>query len=82
MIIITNNIKIYRVIKGVNQSEMAKDIGITQQTLSSIENGASTNLKTAKKIAEYFGVGLDDIFLKKNTINTCKKDLIDNHLQQ
>jgi putative transcriptional regulator len=65
VIIITNNIKIYRVIKGVNQSEMAKDIGITQQTLSSIENGASTNLKTAKKIADYFGKSIDEIFFNK-----------------
>lgn len=75
MIIINNNIKLYRAYKDISQKEMAKDIGITQQTLSRIENGNSTNLITAKKIADYFGVGIDDIFLSKNTIINSKTKL-------
>lgn len=51
---------------------MAEAIGITQQTLSKIEKTNNTNLSTAKKIADYFGVGIDDIFLNKNTINNSK----------
>lgn len=35
---------------------MAEAIGITQQTLSRIELTNKTNLSTAKKIAEYFGI--------------------------
>lgn len=55
---------------------MAEAIGVTQQTLSRIETTNNTNLSTAKKIADYFGVGIDDIFLDKNTSITCKNLLI------
>lgn len=65
----------YRAYKDISQKEMAKVIGITQQALSRIENGNSTNLITAKKIADYFGVGIDDIFLSKNTIINSKTKL-------
>lgn len=75
MIFITNNIKVYRAYKNVSQKEMAEAIGITQQTLSRIETTNNTNLNTAKKIADYFGVGIDDIFLDKNTIITCKNTM-------
>lgn len=57
---------------------MSDDIGIAQQTLSRIENGGSGNISTTRKIANYFGVGIDDlysdnIFLDKNTIINSKK---------
>ena len=68
-----NNIKLLRAYKGVSQKEVADAIGISQQTLSKVENSDNMNLKTAKKISDYFGVGLDDIFLNKNTIKTCFK---------
>ena len=70
---ITNNIKVYRAYRNVSQKEKAEAIGITQQTLSRIETTNNTNLNTARKIADYFGVGIDDIFIGKNTIITCKK---------
>lgn len=69
IVIPKNNIKVYRAYKNVSQKEVAEAIGITQQTLSRIETTNNTNLNTAKKIADYFGVGIDDIFLDKNTIN-------------
>lgn len=73
VVFIVNNIRLYRAYKGVSQKEVADAIGISQQTLSKVENSDNMNLKTAKKIADYFGVGLDDIFLSKNTINTWRK---------
>ena len=73
MVVIVNNIKLLRAYKGVSQKEVADAIGISQQTLSKVENSDNMNLNTAKKIADYFGVGLDDIFLNKNTIKTCFK---------
>ena len=72
MVVIVNNIKVLRAYKGVSQKEVADAIGISQQTLSTVENSDNMNLKTAKKIADYFGVGLDDIFLNKNTIINSK----------
>ena len=67
MIDINNKIKIYRAIKNISQQELADAMGVTQQTISRIEKLGTTNLITARKIADYFGVGIDDIFLNKNT---------------
>ena len=67
MISINNKIKIYRAIKNVSQQELADAIGVTQQTIGRIEKLGTTNLVTAKKIASYFGVRIEDIFLIKNT---------------
>ena len=67
MINIKNKIKIYRAMKNISQQELAEAIGVTQQTIGRIEKLGTTNLITARKIADYFGVGIDDIFLNKNT---------------
>lgn len=67
MIKINNKIKIYRAMKNISQQELAEAIGVTQQTIGRIEKLGTTNLITARKIADYFGVGIDDIFLNKNT---------------
>lgn len=55
--------------KNVSQKELAKATGLSQQTISNAERTSIMSLTTAKKIANYFGVGVDDIFLTKNTIN-------------
>ena len=68
MIIINNKIKFYRSKKNVSQKELADAIGVTQQTIWRVEKLGTTNLITAKKIADYFKVGIDDIFLTQNTI--------------
>lgn len=67
MININNKIKIYRAMKNISQQELAEAIGVTQQTIGRVEKLGTTNLITARKIADYFGVGIDDIFLNKNT---------------
>lgn len=54
--------------KNLSQKELAKAVGLSQQTISTAENTSRMSLTTAKKIAEYFGVKIDDIFLNKNTI--------------
>lgn len=53
--------------KNISQQELAEAIGVTQQTIGRVEKLGTTNLITARKIADYFGVGIDDIFLNKNT---------------
>ena len=68
MIIIYNKVKAYRAMRNISQKELADAIGVTQQTIWRIEKLGTTNLITAKKIADYFKVGIDDIFLTKNTI--------------
>ena len=55
--------------KNISQQELAEAIGVTQQTIGRIEKLGTTNLITARKIADYFGVGIDDIFLPKKCTN-------------
>ncbi len=73
MIIINNKVKVYRAANNVSQKELADAIGVTQQTIWRIEKLGTTNLITAKKIADYFKVGIDDIFLTQNTIKNSEK---------
>jgi putative transcriptional regulator len=58
-----NRIKIHRAIKDITQEELAKIIGVSRQTIHSIEKGKyvpSTLLSL--KLARYFGVTVEDIF--------------------
>ncbi len=59
----TNSIKVQRAIKNETQGELAKAIGVSRQTISSIESGKyvpSTIL--ALKIARHFAVTVHEIF--------------------
>lgn len=58
-----NNIKKYRKVKNITQSEMANQIGIGRTALSKIENGAYfPSAKTMKKISDFFNEPLGNIF--------------------
>lgn len=57
-------IKKLRKQKSLNQSELAKEVGITQTSLSQIESGAKTpNSGTMKKLCDYFQLPELMIFL-------------------
>jgi putative transcriptional regulator len=46
-------------------TEIAKELGITRQMLGAIESGVRTpSLDLAKKISDYFGYTIDEIFFK------------------
>lgn len=69
-----NNLKEYRKKKGITQIELANILEITNDYLSSIERGKSTpGFKLAKKIADYFGTTIDEIFFKNNSNKTFDK---------
>lgn len=52
-----------RILVPVSQSDLAKDLGITRQTLANIENGtAQPSLLTAYRIAQYFRVPIEHLF--------------------
>lgn len=58
-----NTIKVERAIKDITQQDLAVAIGVSRQTIYSIESGRyvpSTLL--ALKIAAYFGKTVNDIF--------------------
>jgi putative transcriptional regulator len=61
---ITNRVKELREAnEQMSQSVLAKEIGVTRQTIIAIEQGKySPSLESAFRIARLFGVGLEDVF--------------------
>lgn len=50
--------------KKVTQMELAESVGVTRQTIISLENGRyKASLVLAHKIAQFFGVTIEDIFI-------------------
>ena len=59
-----NRIEEIRKERGIRQEEFAKSMGVSRQTISSLENGRyNPSILLAYKIAKYFGVMIEDIFL-------------------
>ena len=59
-----NKKKVYRAMKNISQEELAVAIGVTRKTINTVETGKfipSTVL--ALKIARYFGVPVEEIFV-------------------
>ncbi len=63
-----NRLKIARAEKDLSQAELAEQIGVSRQTINSIETGRyipSTVL--ALKLAKAFGKPVEDVFLLEET---------------
>ncbi len=59
-----NRIKVYRAMHDLTQEALAKDIGVTRQTILAIEKGKyDPSLVLAYRIARYFGVRIEDVFV-------------------
>lgn len=49
---------------GINQQELANALEVTRQTIGSLENGRyNPSIVLAFKIARYFGLTIEDIFI-------------------
>lgn len=61
---VTNRIRALRFEHGeMTQAELGRRIGMTRQSVIAIEQGRySPSLETAFRIAQVFGVPLDDVF--------------------
>jgi putative transcriptional regulator len=61
---LTNMIRVLRFHAGeMTQAELGEKIGVTRQTVAAIEQGKySPTLETAFRIADVFGVALDEVF--------------------
>lgn len=61
-----NNLRYYRRSKGfdLTQKELADKVGVSQMNIVMIEKGNLPNLKTAHKIAQFFGVSVEQIFFE------------------
>ena len=59
-----NRIETIRKERGILQDEMAKAMGVSRQTISSLENGRyNPSIMLAYKIAKYFGMTIEDVFI-------------------
>ncbi|CAB3290196.1 Transcriptional regulator, XRE family [Methanocaldococcus lauensis] len=59
-----NKLKYYRVLHNLTQEDLAKRLGVSRQTIIAIEKGKyCPSLKLAFKIAKFFGVKIEDIFI-------------------
>jgi putative transcriptional regulator len=63
-----NRIKVFRAMHDLTQEALADDVGVTRQTILAIEKGKyDPSLDLAFKIASYFGVSIDEIFIYDET---------------
>ena len=59
-----NRIEEIRKEKGINQEELAKMMGVSRQTISSLENGRyNPSILLAYKIAKYFDMSIEEVFI-------------------
>ncbi|HII84327.1 MAG TPA: helix-turn-helix transcriptional regulator [Methanobacterium subterraneum] len=61
-----NNLKVYRAMQDLTQEELARELDVTRQTIIAIEKEKyDPSLILAFKIAEFFKVQIEDIFIYK-----------------
>lgn len=57
-------LKVYRAMHNLTQEDLAKAIGVTRQTVIAMEKGKyNPSLELAFKIARYFKVTIENIFI-------------------
>jgi putative transcriptional regulator len=59
-----NRIEEIRKSKGIRQEDFAKALSVSRQTISSLETGRyNPSLQLAHKIAVFFGLTIEEVFL-------------------
>ena len=59
-----NRIEEVRAACGIRQEDFAKAMGVSRQTISSLENGRyNPSILLAYKIAKYFDMTIEEVFL-------------------
>ena len=59
-----NRIEEIRNARGIRQEELARLMGVSRQTISSLENGRyNPSITLAYKIAKYFDMTIEELFL-------------------
>ena len=59
-----NRIEEIRKAKAIRQEDFAKALGVSRQTISSLETGRyNPSLQLAHKIAVFFGLTIEEVFL-------------------
>ena len=64
LLCLKNRIEQIRKELGIRQEEFAKAMGVSRQTISSLENGRyNPSILLAHKIAKYFHMTIEDVFI-------------------
>ena len=59
-----NRIEEIRKEKGIRQEDFAKELGVSRQTISSLETGRyNPSIFLAYKIAKFFGLSIEEVFV-------------------
>ena len=59
-----NRIEEIRKAKGIRQEDFARAVGVSRQTISSLETGRyNPSIQLAHKIARYFSLTIEEVFL-------------------
>ena len=59
-----NRIEEIRKQRGIRQEELAKMLGVSRQTVSSLENGRyNPSISLAFKVARCFGLTIEEVFI-------------------
>ena len=59
-----NNIEAIRKERNIRQEELARVLGVSRQTISSLENGRyNPSIGLAHSVAKLFGLMIEDVFL-------------------
>lgn len=59
-----NRIEEIRNHRGIRQEELARQLGVSRQTISSLENGRyNPSILLAYKIARFFGMTIEEVFV-------------------
>ena len=58
-----NRLEEIRKARGIKQEDLATELGVSRQTISSLEKGRyNPSILLAFKIARYFGTTIEDVF--------------------
>ena len=62
--VMKNRIEEIRNMRGIRQEELAKQLGVSRQTISSLENGRyNPSILLAYRIARYFEMTIEEVFV-------------------
>ncbi len=74
MIVLKNRIEELRKEKGIKQEDLAIAVEVSRQTIGSLENGRyNPSIILAFKIARYFHMSIEDIFIYEEEIENEKE---------
>lgn len=63
-----NRIEEIRKERNIRQDDFAKSMGVSRQTISSLENGRyNPSIILAYKIAKYFDMAIEEVFIFEET---------------